>query len=175
MTGVQTCALPIYDPRRFGCLILTKQIIDHPLLINLGPEPLTPDFNAEYLLQKLNGKKSSIKQLIMNNQIVVGVGNIYACEALFKANISPLRAGSSITITEATQLVFCIKSILEMAIKLGGSSLRDYKQADGTLGYFQNIHNVYGRAGDKCRNCTEIILEHRLGQRNSFYCPRCQQ
>jgi formamidopyrimidine-DNA glycosylase len=163
------------DPRRFGCLILTDNIVDHPLLINCGPEPLTNNFNAIYLLEKIKDKKSSIKQLLMNNQIVVGVGNIYACEALFNAKISPLRLSSTITMDEVTRLIFCVKDILKIAIQLGGSSLRDYKQADGKLGYFQNIHNVYGKAGGKCNICNNIILEHRLGQRNSFYCPNCQK
>ncbi len=127
------------------------------------------------LLTKLKNRKSTIKQLIMNNSIVVGVGNIYACEALFLAKISPLRLGYTITVTEANTLVTAIKQVLERAIELGGSSLRDYKQADGNLGYFQNTHNVYAKAGQKCKICNSIILEERLGQRNSFYCSYCQK
>ena len=163
------------DPRRFGCILLTKDIITHPLLVNLGPEPLTNDFTAEYLAKKLYNKKSCIKQLIMNNQIVVGVGNIYASEALFKAKISPLRNGETLTTNELKRLVDCIKDVLIQAIELGGSSLRDYKQADGKLGYFQNIHQVYGKAGQSCKICKDVIIEKKLGQRNSFYCPTCQK
>jgi len=135
------------DPRRFGCIIYTKNMENSTLLQHLGPEPLTNEFNSKYLLDKLGNKLSSIKQLIMDNTIVVGVGNIYACEALFLAKISPLRSGKSISKNEAALLVKCIKQVLEQAIKLGGSSISDYKQADGSLGYFQNIHNVYGRSG----------------------------
>lgn len=163
------------DPRRFGCIVYTKTLENNSLLQHLGPEPLTPEFNAKYLIDKLNTKSSSIKQLIMDNAIVVGVGNIYACESLFLAKISPLRPGKSITKTEATLLVKCIKQVLEQAIKLGGSSISDYKHADGSLGYFQNVHNVYRRGGKECKTCNTIILEKRLGQRNSFYCIRCQK
>ncbi|MCC2624225.1 MAG: DNA-formamidopyrimidine glycosylase [Burkholderiales bacterium] len=163
------------DPRRFGCIVFTNNLIDNSLLQHLGPEPLTPEFNAKYLLEKLNGKSSSIKQLIMDNAIVVGVGNIYACESLFLAKISPLRPGRSITKQEAGLLVKCIKEVLEQAIKLGGSSISDYKHADGSLGYFQNSHNVYGRSGKPCKTCNQNILEKRLGQRNSFYCTNCQK
>ncbi len=163
------------DPRRFGCIIYTESLDDHPLLKNLGPEPLEDEFNDKYLLKQLAKKKSSIKQLIMDNHIVVGVGNIYACEALFLAKISPIRRGESITKSEAKRLTETIKEVLSLAIKLGGSSLRDYKKADGNLGYFQNVHNVYGKAGTECRICNSIILEKRLGQRNSFFCSTCQK
>jgi formamidopyrimidine-DNA glycosylase len=163
------------DPRRFGCIVYTKNLPDSPLLQHLGPEPLTPEFNAKYLMEKLSGKSSSIKQLIMDNTIVVGVGNIYACESLFLAKISPLRPGKNINKKEATLVVKCIKEVLKQAIKLGGSSISDYKHADGSLGYFQNIHNVYGRSGKECKICNTPILEKRLGQRNSFYCPICQK
>ncbi len=163
------------DPRRFGCIIYTDNLANSNLLSHLGPEPLNPEFNTEYLLGKLSNKLSSIKQLIMDNAIVVGVGNIYACESLFMAKISPLRPGKSITKNDAKLLVKCIKQVLEQAIALGGSSISDYKHADGSLGYFQNIHNVYGRNGKECKVCNEIILEKRLGQRNSFYCIKCQK
>lgn len=163
------------DPRRFGCIVYVESLDNNNLLQHLGTEPLDLEFNAEYLLSKLNNKASSIKQLIMENKIVVGVGNIYACEALFMAKISPLRTGNSISKTEATLLVKCIKQILNQAIELGGSSLRDYKQADGNLGYFQNIHSVYGRTGKPCKICQHLIIEKRLGQRNSFYCDHCQR
>jgi len=163
------------DPRRFGCIIYTKNLENSALLQHLGPEPLTDEFKAKYLFDKLSNKLSSIKQLIMDNTIVVGVGNIYACEALFLAKISPLRPGKSISKRETESLVKCIKQVLEQAIELGGSSISDYKHADGSLGYFQNIHNVYGRSGKPCKLCNETILEKRLGQRNSFYCINCQK
>jgi formamidopyrimidine-DNA glycosylase len=163
------------DPRRFGCLLYTLDIENHPLLSKLGPEPLSPEFNATHLIYKLKNKTSTIKQLIMDNHIVVGVGNIYASEALFLAKISPLRTGISISADEADILVKMIKQVLIKAIELGGSSLRDYKKADGSLGYFQSIHNVYGKSGKKCNVCDSLIIEKRLGQRNSFYCPTCQK
>lgn len=162
------------DPRRFGCIIYEENLDSCNLLRHLGPEPLNPEFNAKYLSYKLNNKLSTIKQLIMDNKIVVGVGNIYACEALFLAKISPLRPGGNLNQNEIKLLVKCIKQVLEKAIELGGSSISDYKQADGSLGYFQNSHNVYGRSGKKCNICSELILEKRLGQRNSFYCIHCQ-
>ena len=163
------------DPRRFGLITYTESLLDDKLLKNLGPEPLENDFTPKYLLERLQNKKSAIKKLIMDNQIVVGVGNIYACESLFLSKISPVRSGVSITNTEAELLVKSIKQILNNAIELGGSTLRDYQTADGSLGYFQNIHKVYAKANKPCSECGTIILEQRLGQRNSFYCPKCQK
>lgn len=163
------------DPRRFGLILYTESPLNNKLLKNLGPEPLEKDFNAKYLLSKLLNKKSAIKKLIMDNQIVVGVGNIYACESLFLSKISPTRTGSSITDAEAKLLVKSIKIILQNAIELGGSTLRDYQTADGSLGYFQNIHKVYAKTNKPCSECGTIIMEKRLGQRNSFYCPNCQK
>ena len=162
------------DPRRFGLIAYVNNLSQSKLLENLGPEPLENNFNSLYLMEKLKNKKSAIKKLIMENKIVVGVGNIYACESLFLAKISPLRPGFSITITEAEVLVKSIKTILKNAIELGGSTLRDYQSADGSLGYFQNVHKVYAKANKPCIECGNIILETRLGQRNSFYCPNCQ-
>ncbi|MCC2645021.1 MAG: DNA-formamidopyrimidine glycosylase, partial [Burkholderiales bacterium] len=106
---------------------------------------------------------------------VVGVGNIYACESLFLAKISPLRPGKSLSKNEVERLIKCIKEVLTQAIELGGSSISDYKHADGSLGYFQNSHNVYGRSGKPCKRCGIEIVEKRLGQRNSFYCINCQK
>ena len=171
----ETHLIRFNDPRRFGLVMYIEDLENCTLLNKLGPEPLHDNFSANYLLEKLKNKKSSIKQLIMDNHIVVGVGNIYACESLFLAGISPLRLGATLSLNEVTCLVSQIKQVLTLAIELGGSSLRDYKQADGNLGYFQNIHNVYGKAGDECVKCNTIILEQRLGQRNSFYCPKCQR
>jgi formamidopyrimidine-DNA glycosylase len=164
------------DPRRFGSLILCNDYQEHCLIKNLGPEPLSIDFNTEYLFNKLKNRKITIKQSIMDNKIVVGVGNIYASESLFIANINPLRLSNSITKVECENLVNGIKMILSAAIELGGSTLRDYKQADGSLGYFQNNHKVYGKSDEFCYNCKTVIIKSiRVGQRNTFYCPNCQK
>lgn len=162
------------DPRRFGCVVYATELENNPILGKLGPEPLEQDFTSDYLYQKVKTRKTAIKQLIMDNAIVVGVGNIYACESLFLSKISPLRLGENITLLECQVLVKNIKKVLNEAIAAGGSSLRDYKNAQGELGYFQQSHNVYGRAKKSCRICESIIREIRLGQRNSFYCPQCQ-
>ena len=170
----ETHRLRYNDQRRFGLIMYVENLHTCTLLNRLGPEPLSADFTPEYLASALKNKKSTIKQLIMDNHIVVGVGNIYACEALFGARISPLRSGTSLNPGEINKLVAEIKQVLSLAIELGGSSLRDYKKADGNLGYFQNVHKVYGKAGKTCTVCGNIIQEIRLGQRNSFYCPNCQ-
>lgn len=162
------------DPRRFGLFVYSKDYTQEPFIQSLGVEPLEDKFTPKYLLEQLSSRQSSIKQSIMNNDIVVGVGNIYASEALFLAKISPLRKSNTLKTNEVTNLVKSIKYILELAISHGGSSLRDYVNASGELGYFQTIHNVYGRSGEKCNKCRDKIREIRLGQRNSFYCPSCQ-
>ncbi|MFN8771246.1 MAG: bifunctional DNA-formamidopyrimidine glycosylase/DNA-(apurinic or apyrimidinic site) lyase [Neisseriaceae bacterium] len=168
-------ALRYNDPRRFGCILYTQDYKSHPIFILLGVEPLTANFNAKYLYNKLQNRTSAIKQLIMDNSIVVGVGNIYASEALFMSRISPLRSGASINYNELEILVKCIKQVLTNAIKKGGSTLRDYRNADGELGYFQNSHLVYNKVGTLCVICNTAIKSIRLGQRNSFYCPSCQK
>lgn len=162
------------DPRRFGLILYLKEL-KHPLLDNLGIEPLTDSFNAKHLYEKIQHRKTPIKQLIMDNAIVVGVGNIYACESLFASGISPLRAGCNVSLKECKVLVANIKQILLEAIEKGGSSLKDYKNAQGEMGYFQQSHQVYGRAKQLCKICQTPIEEVRLGQRNSFYCTRCQK
>lgn len=162
------------DPRRFGCIIYTANLSESAMLINLGPEPLEGEFTHDYLYSKIRSRNTPIKQLIMDNNVVVGVGNIYACESLFLSKISPLRKGKDLTLAENELLVKNIQSVLKEAIAAGGSSLRDYKNAQGELGYFQQSHNVYGRAKQACRSCDSLIEEVRLGQRNSFYCPTCQ-
>lgn len=162
------------DPRRFGCLIYCDNIDTLEMLGNLGPEPLQDGFNGDVLYNAIKNRKTPIKQLIMDNSIVVGVGNIYACESLFLCGISPLRPGNQVTLAECVRLATIIREVLERAIEAGGSSLRDYKNAHGELGYFQQSHNVYARAGKACNVCSTSILEVRLGQRNSFYCSNCQ-
>lgn len=164
------------DPRRFGAIIYTPNDSNYHFLINkLGPEPLTDTFTAKYLAEELKSRKSSIKQAIMDHHIVVGVGNIYACEALFLSQILPTRPANTLSKTEIQHLVKEIKNVLTLAIQLGGSSLRDYKHVNEDTGKFQTIHNVYAKSGKKCVKCSSIIQEIRLGQRNSFYCPICQK
>ncbi|RTK97900.1 MAG: bifunctional DNA-formamidopyrimidine glycosylase/DNA-(apurinic or apyrimidinic site) lyase [Neisseriaceae bacterium] len=163
------------DPRRFGCVIFSDDITKLEMLNTLGPEPLTDIFTGKYLFEQIKSRKTTIKQLIMDNAIVVGVGNIYACESLFLSHISPLRTGNQLKLKECEKLVSNVKEVLQHAIALGGSSLRDYRNADGDLGYFQQNHFVYGHANKPCKICNSIIQEIRLGQRNSFYCPTCQK
>lgn len=169
-----SCTLRYNDPRRFGCIVFKDNLEESEMIKALGPEPFSAEFNSDYLSSRLKTRNTPIKQLIMDNNIVVGVGNIYASESLFLSKISPLRIGKNVSPKEYEILVSNIRKVLKEAIEAGGSSLRDYKNANGELGYFQQSHNVYGRAKDSCKNCGAIILEIRLGQRNSFYCPSCQ-
>ncbi|MDD3267181.1 MAG: bifunctional DNA-formamidopyrimidine glycosylase/DNA-(apurinic or apyrimidinic site) lyase [Burkholderiales bacterium] len=162
------------DARRFGCVVYSPDLSSLEMLNTLGPEPFSEEFNAEYLFSKISTRKTPIKQLIMDNAVVVGVGNIYACESLFLCKISPLRIGNEVTLDECYKLVNIIQQVLTKAIAAGGSSLRDYRDAEGNLGYFQQSHLVYGRAKKECKECNTPITEIRLGQRNSFYCPNCQ-
>lgn len=167
------------DPRRFGLVDLaaTKELAEHKLFSHLGPEPLGKVFNARYLAEKLAGKRIAVKLAIMDQRLVVGVGNIYASEALFAAGIDPRRAAKDVTAAEAKKLVACIQDVLKRAIKAGGSSLRDYVQADGELGYFQHQFSVYDQKGGKCRGCTCNIKKTGgvqqivQGGRSTFYCP----
>lgn len=167
--------LRLRDPRRFGAVLWhAGNIAQHSLFSHLGPEPLTSDFNARLLYDKTRGSRASIKQTLMNNRVVVGIGNIYANEALFHAKISPAMAAGRIRLMRYQALVQAIKSILQQAIETGGSSLRDFVNCEGNPGYFQQHYAVYGRAGEYCRQCTGIIQHIRQNQRSSFYCPRCQ-
>lgn len=165
------------DARRFGLIDMVGDdvLAEHKLFSHLGPEPLEKEFTAAYLAEYLKGKKISIKLAIMDQKCVVGVGNIYASEALYRAGISPKRAAKSIKKAEIEKLVPAIKRVLEDAIKAGGSSLRDYVQADGELGYFQHNFNVYDRAGEKCRKCGAAIKKITQGGRSTFYCPTHQK
>lgn len=171
------------DARRFGLveLVEDEKLEKHKLFSHLGPEPLEKGFSAAYLAEYLKGRKTSIKIAIMDQRCVVGVGNIYASEALFRAGISPRRMAKSIRKEEIGKLVPAIKKVLEDAIKAGGSSLRDYVQADGELGYFQHNFAVYGKAGQKCRGCscdiakTGGIRKITQGARSTFYCPQQQK
>lgn len=166
----------LHDPRRFGCLLW--QASDEPmhsLLAKLGPEPLESDFDAAHLIQATRKRKVPIKNLIMNSHIVVGVGNIYASEALFMAGIRPARAAGRVTYAECGKLVDAIKIILQKSINQGGTTLRDFVNSDGQPGYFKQSLFVYGREGEDCQQCGSVIKQQVLGQRSTFYCGKCQR
>ena len=164
------------DPRRFGAVLWhTGDPATHPLLATLGPEPLEKDFDARYLHQATRGRGVSIKQCIMNHHIVVGVGNIYANEALFRAGIKPQLAAGKLSLPRCAKLVEEIRATLAEAIQLGGSTLRDFVNTSGQPGYFQQHYWVYGRSGEPCRRCGALIKQIKQGQRSSFYCGACQK
>ncbi len=164
------------DPRRFGSMhFTTDDANDHPLLKKLAPEPLSEEFNADYLASKAKRRKVAIKQFIMNGNLVVGVGNIYASEALFRAGIRPSRATGRVTKPELRKLVKSIKAVLNEAIRAGGTTLRDYVNADGAPGYFKQKLFVYERADAPCRKCKTLIKQSRHGQRSTYFCPKCQR
>lgn len=168
--------LRLRDPRRFGAVLWQSgEVHTHPLLAALGPEPLEDTFNPRYLYQATRGRTASIKQCLMNNRIVVGVGNIYASEALFRAGIRPQLPAGKLSVQRCEKLVEAIQSTLMEAIGKGGSTLRDFVDASGQPGYFQQHYFVYGRAGEPCRRCGSPIRQIRQGQRSSFYCGHCQK
>jgi formamidopyrimidine-DNA glycosylase len=169
-------ALRFHDPRRFGSLHWTQDDIgQHPLLKKLAPEPLSAAFNGAYLFRITRKRTVAIKQLIMNSQLVVGVGNIYASEALFRAGIAPRRAAHRITKAQAQKLSRAIKAVLTAAIKIGGTTLRDYVNADGEVGYFRQKLFVYERAGARCRVCKSTVRQFTQGQRSTYWCATCQR
>jgi len=164
------------DPRRFGSLLYTSgDPGEHALLARLGPEPLSAAFDAEYLYRITRGRRIVIKQLLMNSQLVVGVGNIYASEALFRARLRPTRAARSLTRADAARLVRGVRAVLRLAIRSGGTTLRDYRGADGAPGYFRQRLYVYERRGKPCRRCGTPIRAMSQGQRSTYYCPSCQK
>ena len=164
------------DPRRFGCMLwLRGDIYSHELLRSLGPEPLGMDFSGAVLFQKSRLRKTPVKSFIMDSHVVVGVGNIYANEALFLAGINPRIAAGKIARQRYQTLVRCIKDILQQAIELGGTTLRDFTDSDGKPGYFKQALRVYGRSGLPCTSCHQKLKEIRLGQRSTVYCTRCQR
>lgn len=164
------------DPRRFGALLYASgDPYQHVLLRNLGIEPLSRQFTAKYLKQQLANKQLSIKLAIMDQRMIVGVGNIYATEALFKARIHPLRPANSLLFNELEQLVNAIKCILRLAIAKGGSSLKDFFNSEGKPGYFTQQLTAYGRAGLPCLQCQSLLQLSRIGQRASVYCQQCQK
>ena len=167
--------LRYHDPRRFGCILWSDQANQNKLIDTLGPEPLSEDFNATYLAEKLNKKNVAIKVALMDNHVVVGVGNIYATESLFNIGVHPAQPASTLTKSQIKNLVVEVKRILKQAIDLGGSTLRDYSNAKGENGYFQQTLLAYGRAGEMCVNCETTLENLKLGQRASVFCPQCQK
>ncbi len=168
-------ALRYTDPRRFGALLWSQLPLEHPLLASLGPEPLDEGFDGRRLYELSRGRSMAVKPFIMDNAVVVGVGNIYASEALFAAGIDPRRPAGGISRARYERLAAEIKRILAMAIERGGTTLRDFVGGDGKPGYFQQELFVYGRGGAFCKLCGSTLREVRLGQRASVYCGRCQR
>lgn len=169
-------AVRLTDPRRFGAVLWERgDPLRHPLLAQLGPEPLTAAFNATWCHAHTRGRSAAIKNIVMDSRIVTGVGNIYASEALFHAGIHPGLAAGRLSFSRCENLVAAIRQTLLAAIAAGGSSLRDYVGAEGRPGYFQQSHFVYGREGETCRVCGGTIKSLRQGQRSTFFCSRCQR
>jgi formamidopyrimidine-DNA glycosylase len=169
--------LRFHDPRRFGSLHWAEgDPLLHPkLLAKLAPEPLSEEFRPEYLYRATRKRAVAIKQLIMNSRIVVGVGNIYASEALFRAKIAPRRAARRLTRAQAQTLTRSVKEVLAEAIEIGGTTLRDYVNAEGTPGYFAQKLYVYERAKQPCRVCKSPIKQFKQGQRSTYWCATCQR
>jgi len=168
--------LRFHDPRRFGSIIWTKKDpLQHKLIKDLGPEPLSSDFNGAWLYKRSRKRTQAIKNFIMDSHNVVGVGNIYASESLFLAGINPKRKAGKVSLERYERLAKAIKKILKQSIKQGGTTLRDFVNGEGKPGYFQQQLNVYGRAGQPCKKCKSMIKEIKLGQRSSFYCSTCQK
>lgn len=167
------------DARRFGAMDLmqTARQDDHWLIRDLGPEPLGNAFNETYLVERLKGRNTPIKSALLDQRIVSGLGNIYVCEVLFRAGIHPARKAGRISAARAASLVPLIRDVLSEAIAAGGSSLRDYRQSDGELGYFQHVFQVYDRAGKPCvtHGCDKTITRIVQSGRSSFFCPQCQR
>ena len=163
------------DPRRFGYLLWQPAGETHELLGGLGPEPLSDAFDGDHLFAHSRGRKAPVKTFLMDQAVVVGVGNIYAAEALFEAGIAPLRAAGSISRERYGRLAAAVKRILAHAIERGGTTLRDFISPDGLPGYFEQELLAYGRGGEPCRQCGARLKEARIGQRASVWCPRCQR
>ena len=172
----QKTILRFNDPRRFGSVLWTRKPAEqHKLLASLGPEPLSEEFHADYLYTLSRRRKVAAKNFIMNSHIVVGVGNIYASEALFLAGIHPGRQAGKISRERYTSLVNAIRDVLNAALLSGGSTLKDFVTPDGQPGYFQHHFRVYGKTGEPCGACNKPIRQITLGQRSTFYCPSCQR
>lgn len=167
--------LRLTDPRRFGAVLWQENGTTHPLLASLGPEPLDEAFDADYLQRCCAGRRTAIKALIMNAEVVVGVGNIYANEALYRAGIDPRRAAGRISAARLETLTQAIKEVLAAAIEQGGTTLKDFVGGDGKPGYFKQELAVYGRGGESCLGCGEPLSEVKLGQRSTVFCRQCQR
>jgi formamidopyrimidine-DNA glycosylase len=163
------------DPRRFGCLLwVIGDPAQHRLLVDLGPEPLEPGFDAAYLAARARGRRVAVKQFLMDQRVVVGVGNIYASEALHRAGVDPRRAAGRVSVAKLERVVMAVREVLHEAIRHGGTTLRDYVNADGAPGYFSQDLLVYERAGQPCRRCGGAIRQLVQGQRSTYFCPACQ-
>ncbi len=172
-TGLQ---MRYHDPRRFGCVLwVNGNVHDHPLIKKLGPEPLSENFSSEYFVAKTKPRKTTIKQHIMDGHIVVGVGNIYACEALFMAGIHPKKIANRVSKTRLLKLREAIRFVLNRSIEQGGTTLKDFLNSDGQSGYFKQQLAVYDREGQTCEKCQSTVKRLVLGQRSTFYCPKCQK
>lgn len=172
----ENTVLRFNDQRRFGALVLAMgDVMQHPLLRDLGVEPLSDDFTASQLFQLSRRRRVPTKTFLMNGKIVVGVGNIYANEALFMAGILPTRHAGDLSLIDCEKLVVCIRDVLARAIKNGGTTLRDFVNADGKAGYFQQQLHVYGRGKLPCTNCTQPLHEIRLANRSTVFCSQCQR
>jgi formamidopyrimidine-DNA glycosylase len=163
------------DPRRFGCWLWADAVTEHPLISHLGPEPLAPEFNGAMLFRRSRGKNTPVKSFIMDSHVVVGVGNIYANEALFKSGIHPRRKAGRISLDRYHRLAEAIRETLSAAILMGGTTLRDFVNSDGKPGYFAQSLLVYGRGGEPCKECESPLKEIRMNNRATVYCPRCQR
>jgi formamidopyrimidine-DNA glycosylase len=173
--GRERC-LRFRDPRRFGLMLWTSaEPLIHPLLCDLGPEPFDPKFDADYLYERARGRRGAVKNFLMDAHIVVGVGNIYASEALFRAGIHPGRAAGRISHKRYAALTRHVREVLAEAIAAGGTTLRDFVRNDGEPGYFRHDLKVYGRVGGPCANCNGVVSMRVIGQRSSFYCAHCQR
>lgn len=163
------------DPRRFGCWLWAESAATHPLIASLGPEPLSPEFNGRMLFQLSRSRNTPVKAFIMDSHVVVGVGNIYANEALFKAGIHPKRKAGRISLDRYKRLAEAVREILTAAILMGGTTLRDFVNSDGRPGYFAQSLLVYGRTGEPCSECETPLKEIRMSGRSTVYCTRCQR
>lgn len=168
-------ALRFNDPRRFGCWLWQPRGRTHALLRELGPEPLAAGFDGELLWRRARGRSAAVKTFLMDQRVVVGVGNIYVAEALFRAGVDPRRAAGRITRARYAAIAQAIRAVLEDAIAAGGTTLRDFQQPDGAPGYFEQELAVYGRGGEPCRVCGSALRSAVLGQRASYWCPSCQR
>lgn len=167
--------LRLRDPRRFGAVLWATDAGRHPLLAHLGIEPLSRELGPQTLHELMRGHRAAVKQFLMDGRRIVGIGNIYASESLFRAGIDPRRPAGRVSLAQCERLADAIKRTLRAAIRAGGSSLRDFVGADGASGYFQQRYWVYDRAGQECRRCGATIRRIVQGQRSTFFCPRCQR